>query len=94
VRGPRLLLCGGGVAEALGVELLPLVLLLHGQLLALVRRGQDVEKGGHAVRGDDQPCGRKRGRERKRHQDVGLINLFRKGRMMGLLTEVCRPILA
>lgn len=54
---PRPGLCVGGVAEALRVELLPLLLLLHGELLALVRRGQLVDERRHAVRWNDQSCG-------------------------------------
>ena len=68
-------LCVGGLAEALGVELLPLLLLLHRQLLALVRRGEDVEEGVHAVWGDDEPCG---GGKEESHQDVEDINQRQK----------------
>lgn len=36
-------LCVGGLAETLGVELLPFLQLLHGELLALVRRREFVD---------------------------------------------------
>lgn len=42
------------VAEALRVQLLPLLLLLNGQLLRLVRRRQDVGQRRDAVNWNDQ----------------------------------------
>lgn len=44
------------MTEALRVELLALLELLHGELLALVRRGELVAQRRHAVRWNDQSC--------------------------------------
>ena len=50
---PGAVLGVGCVADALWVQLLPHLLLLHCQLLRLVGRGQDVGQGSHTVRWND-----------------------------------------
>lgn len=46
--------CVVEVGDALGVVLLPDLLLLHCELLRLVRRGQEVHEGGHTICRNDQ----------------------------------------
>lgn len=56
VRSGPAILCVGRLAKALGVKLLPLLLLQHSKLLGLVWWRQDVGQGGNAVCWNDQAC--------------------------------------